>query len=374
MVSRERRRGFTLVELLVVILIIGILVALLFPAVQAARERARRSSCTNKLRQIGLAFHNFHDKRKRLPPSGHVMRDPITSQIISMDGWSWCVDLLPDLERETLWKTLNTVNGFPFVFNVDLNQQHLQVVQDQIMARRTVLSEFLCPSFPRDQAVIENNWDGFKMPEALTNYKMMGATHLQSLWAADLYWGSFNTTLTNPIWPGRHPDGAGYPGSKLTFTNFKGDGTAHTILAVETIEPIQSCWALGWQAAVVGLPTRIPNYIPPDEVTFRNDYNYGRYWHPTSFNGKFEKDESQIVKDHPEFRTFIGRQDYQNFWYLPEGPWPQQYGPYSYHSGGIVNHLMVDGSVHGISFDIDVAAYMFMITRESGDPAPPLDE
>lgn len=102
--SRDRR-GFTLVELLVVIAIIGILVALLLPAVQAAREAARRSQCTNNLKQLGLAAHNFQDTYARLPNGArdgdHRIPSALTACCRSSTryGWSWSYQILPYIEQ-----------------------------------------------------------------------------------------------------------------------------------------------------------------------------------------------------------------------------------------------------------------------------------
>jgi prepilin-type N-terminal cleavage/methylation domain-containing protein/prepilin-type processing-associated H-X9-DG protein len=103
---RRRKSGFTLVELLVVIAIIGILVALLLPAVQAAREAARRSQCQNNLKQMGIAFHNYHDTYKNFP-SGCSEQQVGTGANQAIPSWAWSVKILPQMEQGPLYDALN---------------------------------------------------------------------------------------------------------------------------------------------------------------------------------------------------------------------------------------------------------------------------
>src|SRR5687768_201165 len=99
--SSSSRRAFTLIELLVVIAIIGILVALLLPAVQQAREAARRTQCKNNLKQLGLALHNYHDQHKLLPP-GYVS-DYTTAGTDTGPGWGWAAMILPQIDQGPLF-------------------------------------------------------------------------------------------------------------------------------------------------------------------------------------------------------------------------------------------------------------------------------
>ena len=116
----QRSPGFTLVELLVVIAIIGILVALLLPAIQAAREAARRTECVNHLKQMGIALHNHHDTLKRFPTGGTIPWD-WNNRFVPLDiGPGWAYQLLPFLEQNELWQEPSTYevesSGLPIWF------------------------------------------------------------------------------------------------------------------------------------------------------------------------------------------------------------------------------------------------------------------
>lgn len=136
------RKAFTLVELLVVIAIIGVLVALLLPAVQAAREAARRTQCSNNLKQVGLAMHNFHDVRNALPPL----------RIAGAEGWASCwVLIMPYIEQNTLYEQW------------DLTLKYS--VQKQV-AQQTQVKSYYCPSRrpPTSLSVAEQHWPNDPSP------------------------------------------------------------------------------------------------------------------------------------------------------------------------------------------------------------------
>lgn len=138
-VRMSKRTGFTLIELLVVIAIIAVLVALLLPAVQQAREAARRTQCRNNLKQIGLALHNYHDVHNILPPGSVRPETPSglgiapTANEIGVH-YGWHAQILPFLEQAPLFQQLNVNSVYP-------QSSQLSLVQATMPA-------FLCPSSP----------------------------------------------------------------------------------------------------------------------------------------------------------------------------------------------------------------------------------
>jgi prepilin-type N-terminal cleavage/methylation domain-containing protein/prepilin-type processing-associated H-X9-DG protein len=143
-------RAFTLIELLVVIAIIGILIALLLPAVQAAREAARRSQCINNLKQIGIALHNYIDSHGVFPP-GYVSavdktiadacdQDAENSKSVDLGpGWAWGSMILPHLEQRTIYDSINFSLSVAYAANDTCST--------------TLLSVYLCPSDPGPSVV-----------------------------------------------------------------------------------------------------------------------------------------------------------------------------------------------------------------------------
>ena len=211
--SRSQRVGFTLVELLVVIAIIGVLVALLLPAVQAAREAARRAQCLNNCRQIGLATHNYHDSRQELPPSRIV------------DGWlTWAGVILPYLEQGNIGQQINIRDKFD-------NQPEI--------VRSTPIDTYICPSRSHDSL----NADGFGSPASVVegnpqpnyigirgDYAAVSSTFFSITEAREFFDGAI--VVPKNIDDG---DGRGNTTDYKSLTSFKTitDGLSNTILFCE---------------------------------------------------------------------------------------------------------------------------------------------
>ncbi len=332
MESRNRStRGFTLIELLVVIAIIAVLIALLLPAVQAAREAARRSQCTNNLKQIGLAILNYESVVGALPIGsfGTSVRDT-PKPCSSYRAYNVFEYILPYAEQGPVYNSINFNSQFGYRsgFNVT--------------AFNNVINSYLCPS---DQP--NNPLDVTKgsIPTKQSSYSMVvGVTECMR----------YGTATTDPNCGAIEPDGVFGRNWNYTLASIT-DGTSNTAFVGEQSrfrnEP--ASYVDSW--SLVGLRTStIPESGPVDTRPFGFGYVVPQ------INAQAQNYGSTTVFT-PQYVS-----DLQTWWQQPLAATYGQFGFRSNHPGG-ANFVFGDGSVRYIKQSINAATYRAIGTRASGE-------
>lgn len=304
------RRAFTLVELLVVIAIIGILIGLLLPAVQAAREAARRMQCTNNLKQIGLALHNYHDVNGAFPSAWRgYCADGKKPCVYGAPGWAWSAAILPFMEQNSLYS------------QADLKAP---ITTDRNAVARTLwLKAFACPSESSvgktfnlaESGLLEADHDHDHGCDHLKSIVFASANYAASLGTTDVHdaedyedGGIYEDTVFES-------NGAFFHNSELGMNAFT-DGTSATIFIGERVAKKKhfTTWA-GMPAGDGCLPALVSG----------------------TFYGGFHNDGNR-------------------------------HGFSSNHSGG-ANFLFGDGAARFLSSTIDDATVRALATRSGGETA-----
>lgn len=332
----SKRRGFTLVELLVVIAIIGILIALLLPAVQAAREAARRMQCKNNLKQIALAMHVYHTSLGCFPSSICLA---VGEEVDRRGDWSIHARLLPYMEQGTLYEFMD----FDFTYEgVMFDGKEISTVR---------IPTYLCPSEIHDQMRFHNGGIPFHWP--LTYGMNMGV------------WFVYDPAT------GRGGDGATYPNSRLRPRDFS-DGLSATLCTAEV-----KAYTPYYRNVTINNP---PVHQVPGDVT-------------DLCSGGDPKMGETLMKNTGHTEWVDGRASHIGFTstFPPNTEIPFEYGGYvydidfssqkeggsatnptyaaiparSYHPG-VVNASLMDGSVRSFGNDIEQTVWRSLSVRNDG--------
>lgn len=331
-VPNNSRRGFTLIELLVVIAIIAILIALLLPAVQQAREAARRVKCKNNLKQIGLAVHNYQTAHRVFPPGAAVD----LSVTVTGNNGSWGVHgrLLPFIEQGNAYDNVDLTIAWDFQTAIDgLN-----------------IETYSCPSDPK--AGVPRDPGGGKVHLWPTTYGFNYGT-----------WFVFDPAT------GQGGNGMFYPNSSLSFRDST-DGSTNTLLAAEV-----KAWTPYTRN---GGPsqTTIPQSIAEAEAIVASAPNFKNTGHTEWPDGRVHHTGiTTTLGPNSKVRYSTGGVDYDetdfNSW--QEGKNGSAGNPSyaiitsrSFHTG-TVNALLLDGSCRSVSENIDLSIWRALGTRSGGE-------
>ena len=251
-IEKSRSRGFTLIELLVVIAIIAILVSLLLPAVQQAREAARRTQCKNNLKQIGLALHNYHDVHG-LFPTGSVPQTDGTANFVNQASFGWSSFILPQIEQANIFNNL----GISELSLFEVTSSNAGSMED-LNRIFPALSFYQCPS----DTTGPNLRAGSRRPD----FNGANESGITNSWRPPTmnYIGVVGVRdINRPLGPTSVPqNGLFYNASRVRFRDVT-DGTSNTLAVGERED---RCGAGSW----------IGNRAPRGGGTRGADYTFGR--------------------------------------------------------------------------------------------------